>query len=188
VPTNIIKLKKLNSIILKIINKLGDEMKKTVTFSAIILLMSLTFAGGGKNHIGIFYGQTSNTEFKHGENTIGLEYERNLPIVDNMISVGALAEFVLADHTETILMGTVTFRPPVFALKFFGGAGVAIAKHETPDGKGGIHTENESHFALRLGTGYEFHLGRLSVSPSIAWDRINSHSTFVYGVAVGVGF
>lgn len=163
-------------------------MKKLFTVSLFLLMMSVTFAGGHNNHLGVFYGQTSNTEFKHGENTIGLEYERNLPIVGNMLSVGGLAEFVLADHTETILMGTVTFRPPILALKFFGGAGVAIAKHESSDGHGGIHTENESHFAFRFGTGYEFHLGRLSVSPTIAWDRINSHSTLVYGLAVGVGF
>lgn len=163
-------------------------MKKLVTISTIVLLFSLTFAGGGKNHLGVFYGKTSDTDFKHGENTIGLEYERNLPIVDNMISLGALAEFILADHTNTILMGTVTFRPPMIALKFFAGAGIEMAKHEMPDGHGGFHTENESHFAVRVGTGYELHLGKLSVSPTIALDRVNGHSTLVYGIAVGVGF
>ena len=163
-------------------------MKKIFTVTLFFAFISFSIAGGGKNHLGIFYGQTSNTSFKHAENTIGIEYERNLPLIDNMVSIGALAEFILADHTNTVLMGTVTLRPPLFGMKFFAGAGVEMAKHETPDGQGGTHTETESHFALRLGTGYEFHLGRLSVSPTIAWDRIDSHSYLVYGVAVGIGF
>ncbi len=163
-------------------------MKKTATLFIVIFLGGLVFAGGGKNHIGVFWGQTSTTEFKHAEKTIGIEYERALPLLGDMLTIGATAEFVLADHTETLLLGIASLRPPILGLKLFAGAGFALMKVEKMNSNLELETEIESEFVLRIGTGYELHLGYISVTPSIALDRINGHSSLVYGVAVGIGF
>lgn len=157
-------------------------MKKTFTFLTL-LITTAVFAGGGGHHIGVFVGQTSDTDFEHSENTFGIDYEYALPT--SIFSIGAVAEFVTYEHTETILLGQVTLRPPALSLKLFAAAGFAFATHEDHV----THEETtESHFVMRVGTGYEFHLAKFTVSPTIALDRIDGHSTLVYGVTVGIGF
>jgi hypothetical protein len=41
---------------------------------------------------------------------------------------------------------------------------------------------------LRLGAGYDFPIGRLSLTPLINADFIDGHTTWVYGIALGYGF
>lgn len=42
-------------------------------------------------------------------------------------------------------------------------------------------------YERRLGAGYDFHLGRASVTPGLALDLVHGEELLVYGVSVGLG-
>lgn len=174
------------------INKLG-----TILFIGFIMLFSSQmFAEGGHHHLGVFFGNTNNTHLKHTDFTLGADYEYRL---SNLFGIGLIGDLVLADHKETLVMGGI-FVHPAGGLKFVVGNGLAFAEqseeheviddHNADDTHASEKTESStgSHYVLRVGAGYDIHVGHFSITPTLNWDYINGYSSVVYGITVGFGF
>lgn len=150
------------------------KTKSKVIFSSLlfIILVSTTTstAGRGKNHFGFFFGSTSNFETKRNYVTLGADYEYKL---SNLFSVGLASELVFADHLETIGLGTIIIKP-VSNFKLLVGNGLEMS-------------DGHSNYLLRLGAGYDFHAGAISITPTLNLDRVKGHSLLVYGLTIGFG-
>ena len=128
------------------------------------------------HHFAVFGGLTSNFEAKHTDFSFGVDYEFRLPIYNHKIGIGLLGDYVLAKHYE-IIVGLPVFIHPAGGLKIFTAPGFAI-----------VEGVSEKHFVLRIGSGYDFHLGRFSLGPVISADLIEGHVSLVYGMTFGLGF
>ena len=186
-------------------------MKKiTLSLIAIMLAFNFSFAGGGKkHHFGVFVGPTSNFHTEHTDFTLGADYEFH---VNKYFGVGVIADFVFADHSETLLMSGLFFHP-FGSFKINIGNGIAIAEAvdhsdshstETDDhhDSHGHHVElltggssegaetsgSETHYVFRAGVGYDFHVGSLTLTPIVNLDVINGHNALAYGITFGYGF
>lgn len=165
-------------------------MKKvlmTLGLFVLLLTSNQSFAGGGHHHCGVFVGFTNNTHLKHTDLTFGVDYEYR---ISGLFGAGVIGDLVLAEHTETLVMGGL-FIHPTCGLKFVIGNGLAFTEHESiveDHGHSEVHSETESHYVLRVGTAYDFHIGDFSISPALNWDYINGHSSVAYGVIFGFGF
>jgi hypothetical protein len=82
--------------------------------------------------------------------SLGLDYEYRL---NNWLGIGLLGEAVFTESMELIA---------VFAEEH-------VDSHVEP-----IEAYKEAHFGVRLGAGYDFHLGKLSVGPAIYYDIANT--------------
>lgn len=135
--------------------------------------------GKHNHHTAIFIGATNNQHAGHTDFTLGTDYEYRLPFANHQFGTGFFGEIVFADHKETIIGVPLIFHP-TSALKFLAGAGLIFAEDH--------HGESESHFLTRLGTGYDFHLGNFSLSPTFNADFVDGHTSLVYGISIGTGF
>ena len=80
------------------------------------------------------------------------------------------------------------------------GPTVAFGEDEAPHGKEaeqhGAEVEHgegadrdETYFLVRLGVGYDFHLGeKFGLAPQVNLDFVNNEEVWVYGVALTYGF
>jgi len=187
-------------------------MKKLVLLLPLIILMSLSLnelyaSGNHKNHLGLFLGSTSNLDAKHTDFTLGADYEYRLPFAHGLVGIGFIGDVVLAEHKEMLFMGSVIYHP-LGSLKFYVGNGLALAEHEVHavvedhHSVNGLHkssgetqinsaeaeTETQNYYVFRIGTGYDFHVGGFSLTPTFNWDIINGHSSLAYGLTFGLGF
>ncbi|MCF6268182.1 MAG: hypothetical protein L3J41_00560 [Melioribacteraceae bacterium] len=170
-------------------------MIKSITKISIIIFLftftTLHFAAGNKkHHVGVFAGATSNLYLEHTYFTLGVDYEYRL---NHSFGLGLIGDYVMADHAETLLMGGI-FYHPISSLKIYVGNGVALltevnkaTEHEDNNESEG-EEKSVSYYVFRLGTGYDFHVSGFSVTPTVAWDLINGHSSIVYGLTFGIGF
>lgn len=174
--------------------------KKSMSSIVTLFFFSLfitSFAGGhkkhhtGANHVGVFVGATSNLKANHTDLTIGLDYEYR---ANTHLGVGLIGDYIMGEHTEILIMAGV-FYHPTNALKLYLANGFTIAREsEELEGDSNSSHKKEaedrtvSNHVLRLGMGYDFHLGRFSVTPTVAWDLITGDSSFAYGLTFGIGF
>ncbi len=139
-----------------------------------------------KHHLAIFNGATTNFDHESTGYSLGVDYEYR---ISDLIGTGLIAEYVFTGEGEAIV-GIPLFLHPVGNLKALV-APIAInaEKHEHNDGHGHDHheTEKEWHFGARIGLAYDFHLGKLSIGPSVSTDIANT-TALVYGIAIGIGF
>lgn len=143
---------------------------KQLVLGLLMLLTSPAWAGEGANHVEIFLGATTTHKVSYG--TIGLEYERRL---NNQFGVGVLLETVQTNPSETIVaaLGYYHFNNPT---KVFLGLG-----QESVSG----HSES----FVRYGIAYDFHVGKIYLTPAYCYDTIGSSgSANVFGLGIGVGF
>ncbi|MFN2448097.1 MAG: hypothetical protein ABR606_21245 [Vicinamibacterales bacterium] len=136
------------------------------------------------HHVAVLVGATTNLTADHTDPTVGIDYEYKPQAWHGKAGLAAFAEVTFAEHTERILGGGVVFHP-TGGLKLFTGGGIVIAEHEdhvthelTTEGRG----------LLRLGGGWDFHVGRFSLGPAVYLDIVKGHRALVYGVALGTGF
>jgi len=136
---------------------------------------------GHKNHVALFLGATTFLG-DHAEHlfTAGIDYEyRIMPL----IGAGVLADFPIrfsGYEFEGIFAPFIAVHPA-------GGLKVILAPGiEIVAGEFGFQA-----FVMRVGTGYDFHLGSVSIGPSVSYDYTvhhGGHSAIVYGLAAGTGF
>lgn len=156
-------------------------------------------------HAGIFLGATTNLEHDATDFTLGLDYEYRLPYIDYLFGVGFVIEAVFAEHKESILAIPVTIHPPLGDLKFYFAPGIMFGDKvvETPvnthdvrfnkkpviqtEVAGPVQTEFKTHFLFRIGLGYDFHIDRFAISPTVAFDVIEGKFSAVYGLTLGMG-
>ncbi len=148
-----------------------------------------------KNHIAVFLGGTSNFDHHSTDFSVGLDYEYRL---NKWLGLGLMGEAVFAASTE-LIAGVPLFFHPAKGLKLVIApigvfTEVHIDSHEVPRSDEDHYKSEtlqephkEVHFGVRLGLGYDFHLGKLSVGPAINYDVSNT-SALVYGINVGLGF
>ena len=130
------------------------------------------------NHVSVFVGGTSRLENdRNSDLTLGADYERLLDSEGHW-GVGAFGEAILADHTEWLAGGTVTYSPRhriVFSV------GLGAEWHQS-------HGETETEFLVRLGAGYTFSKGQWSFTPGGYFDFVREETSLVWGLYVGRGF
>lgn len=140
------------------------------------------------NHLAVFTGATSD---EHGtEFTLGAEYVRRFGSRGRW-GLGGFGEAILAEHTEWVLAGSLSF----FATNQFWlqtGSGVELFKEVTSETGGARSAEGEveakSSFLVRVGLGYNMQLGILTVAPVVFLDLVRNTQTLVWGVNLGTGF
>jgi hypothetical protein len=145
-----------------------------------------------RNHLSLFTGGT--TESSDGETgtsfSLGLDYERRL---NELIGLGLGGEFVFGGDEREALAGLYFMLHPAGGLVLAAGPGVEFAKKGHAEGEVEAQQEEsgtETHAGLRVGVLYEFEVGhRYSIAPSVYTDFIEGKQpTFVWGLALGVGF
>ncbi len=151
--------------------KTSSKLLLSFFLAALILVTNdANASSGAKHHLGLFVGSTSNFSAPHTSFTLGSDYEYR---VSNLLGVGLLGEMVFAEHKEALVFGGL-FVHPTQGLKIVFGNGSAFV-------------EDKSHYVFRIGTAYDFHVGSLSVTPTINFDFSDGNSFAVYGITFGIG-
>lgn len=165
-----------------------------------------------KHHLALFNGGTTNIDHDATGYSLGLDYEFRF---NQLLGAGLLMEYVFIGEGEAIV-GIPFFVHPVGGLKGIvapiginaevhdshddhsddnSDDGMKAGSADTTDDHSDDHTDDhadESHgkewqAGVRLGVGYDFHIGNLSVGPSVCAD-ISKTTAIVYGVTIGIGF
>ena len=143
-----------------------------------------------KNEVAVFLGGTD--EPGHGtELTWGLDYKRRIA---ERWAVGVFFDYAGGELRNAVLAPMVAFWPGLGKLQLLAGAGVEF--HRGSDGgghqksgEGGGTDEDATYFLLRLGVGYDIHLGEsFGLVPVVNLDFVNNERVWVYGLAVTYGW
>jgi len=135
------------------------------------------------NHIAVFIGASSLFERDATYFTLGADYIRYFS-PKSKFAAGIYTEAIFAHHTEWVF-GAVLFYGLTEQLWIRTGPGIEIIQEELKHiGK----TESKTEFLIRIGSGYDFHIGRFTVTPSVDIDFLRSTTTLVWGVNFGMGF
>jgi len=122
-----------------------------------------------RHHVALFLGNTR----AEGEDkpTVGVDYEYRLT---RAFGVGGLVDHARGDHNATIVGGALFVHP-------WGDWRLLLAP-------GIEHAAGHNEFLVRSGVSHDFHLGRLTVSPTLNVDFVAGEVSEVCGVSVGYGF
>jgi len=142
------------------------------------------------NEVAVFLGATD--EKGHDtEGTWGFDYKRRIA---ERWAAGLIFDYAGGDLRNAILAPSISFWPGLGNLQLLGAAGVEFHKgrsgggHEKADHDGGTDSD-ETYFLVRLGVGYDFHIGEsFGLAPQVNLDFVNNEEVWVYGVAVTYGF
>jgi hypothetical protein len=138
------------------------------------------------NHFALFAGASSLYEKNETHFTLGADYIRYFsPECD--FAVGIYSEVIFAHHTEWIF-GSVIIYAPTKNLRIRSGPGIELIQEEVHSDCNCNTTKTMVEFLIRIGTLYDFHLGKFSISPSLDIDFLRSTTTLVWGVSFGMGF
>ena len=141
------------------------------------------------NHVAVFLGATTPfDQDKAGKTsfTVGADYERRFTPA---LGVMALADFALGDLKRTALFAAMFAGHPIDALRIALGPGFELVEQDEIAEDGSTSTKHKAFFVISTRATYEFHVGRVSLTPAAGLDFIGETKTaFVYGVAVGIGF
>ena len=130
-----------------------------------------------KNHFAVFLGSTE-AEEHHGEKgdrdfTLGIDYERRL---SKLVGVGAMFDWVAEGNREWSA-GVFTF------LHVYKGAKILFAP--------GVHRVREvgdNEYFFRTAFAWDFFVGKISLSPYIAYDFTEGQNFSLFGLAIGTGW
>ena len=149
-------------------------MKNKILIATSLVLTSLTATAQTNDEIkhipGIFVGATSfdgETEI-----TFGIEYEYK---IDSQWGVGAVYEKTTeAHHGDGVSVSLVSaFYHPNSNVRL----GLGLGQESI----GGYHPHTETLY--RASAGYDFHVDRFGIAPTIAVDFIDGEEAIVFGVA-----
>ncbi|GMR25098.1 MAG: hypothetical protein BMS9Abin39_0376 [Ignavibacteria bacterium] len=135
------------------------------------------------NHIAMFIGASSLFEREETHFTLGADYKRYFSPESNF-AVGIYTEAIFAQHTEWVF-GAVLFYELTEQLWIRTGPGIEILQEENEHTG---ETESKIKFLIRIGSGYDFHIGTFTVTPSVDIDFLRSTTTLVWGINFGMGF
>lgn len=155
------------------------KVKFSVFLISFFLLFSFSLAQGQapkqRHHAGVFLGAASNLNNGDVHMAAGLDYEFIFPSTRPVFGIGMIMEFVFAEHMETVLALPI-YVHPYKGLKAWIAPGAAI-----PEG-------GATHFLFRFGAGYDFHLGKITLTPQMSYDQVKCCGLLVYGVGLGFAF
>ena len=137
-----------------------------------------------KNEVELFVGGVTETDESATGPGVGLEYNRRL---SSRWSIGVEAiELSTNDVSRSWLVVVPVYFHLTEGLGVKAGPGLEGSKDRPEDGG---ESESTTKFAVRLGAGYEFELGRrFTVTPEVNADLIGGNVTWVYGLSFGLGF
>ncbi len=135
-----------------------------------------------RNQLGVFVGAASHLHQKETGVAVGLEYARRLT---HRVGIGAFAEYASSKLERDFIVGVPLEVEPVGRLALWAGPGIEFV---TVEDEATGEEENETESLLRMGTGYVFPLGRLTVRPSFTADYAGGHWTLVYGAVLALPF
>jgi hypothetical protein len=125
-----------------------------------------------RHHVAVFLGAAVRDD---GDTESGLaggvEYEYR---ISRLLGAGVLAE-VATGGLRDVLVGIPVALYPWRGLRLVAAPGA------------GIPAEGGTEFALRLGVGDRFPIGRFAIVPEFNADLIKGTPTYVFGVSFGVG-
>jgi len=124
-----------------------------------------------KHHVAAFFGNTHN---HHGDDafTVGLDYEFRF---SNLFGAGAFIDLA-GGEIDSAVAGGGLFIHPWKDLRLL----TAI---------GNEHLDGHDEFLVRLGTMYDFHVGKWILTPNLNVDLLESgHQNWVAGFLIGRGF
>lgn len=127
-----------------------------------------------RHHAGLFVGGLSRFEHGHKETgtALGLEYEYRLA---PRWGLGGLLERVAVGGGRELALVVPLHWHPWRGLKFSAGPGFELY-------------EGQAELLGRVATGYDFHLGRFTLTPEVSADFTQKAQSLVYGLTLGVGF
>jgi len=143
-----------------------------------------------KNEVAVFLGGTD----EHGhdtEFTWGLDYKRRIA---KRWAVGVLLDYAGGELRNAVLAPMVAFWPGLGNLQLMAAAGVEFHQGRDGDGhrksgEGGGTDKDATYFLLRLGAGYDIHLGEsFGIVPNLNLDFVNNEKVWVYGLAFTYGW
>jgi hypothetical protein len=133
------------------------------------------------NEVALFIGGTTSTERDETSFTLGGDYLRR---VGERWSLGAFAEAVFADPTTWILGPQIRLHVKKgFWLAFEPALELAVEESEEAH-----EAEREARAIFRIGTGYDFELGKFSVSPNLSVDLSKEKPSWLWGINIGRAF
>jgi hypothetical protein len=140
------------------------------------------------NHVAVFVGGTTALNEEKGGTTsftVGADYERR---VTATLGVMAVADLSIGNHKRQWLAAAMFAYRPLDELRLAIGPGLELVDTDETSG-GTTITKTKAYFVVSSRASYEFHVGKLSLSPTLGLDFIGETKTsFVYGLAVGYGF
>ena len=158
-----------------------NSWKVLIAFTVLMSIVPLSAASAeesgekpdqeetSRNRMELFLGNTHD----EGEDafSVGVTYEYRFR---KLIGLGALWEYADGDFDKWIA-GVPFFLHPYKGLRFEVAPGVE-------------HAESDNEFLVRLGVGYEFEIGRWSITPEFNMDFVDGEESIVYGISFGYGF
>jgi len=135
------------------------------------------------NHFALFGGASTLFEGNQTSFTLGADYIRYFSPESNF-ALGIYTEAIFAHHTEWVF-GAVLFYGLTEHLWIRTGPGIEIMQEDLECGCG---TKTKTEFLVRIGAGYDIHIGLFTISPSIDIDFLRSTTTLVWGVNAGLAF
>ena len=139
------------------------------------------------NHLAMFVGGVTPFTKQAGETSfvLGADYERRF---NPAVGVIALADFAFGQHKRTALFAAKLSYRPMAALRLAAGPGFELVETDVMSG-GTTTTKHKAYFVIATRANYEFHVGKLSLGPTVGLDFIGETKTnFVFGVSLGYGF
>lgn len=130
-----------------------------------------------QHHMALFFGNTSHDSFNENSFTLGLDYMYFFP--NSHWGISVFGELIFAEHNEFLFGFPVVYK---FDSGFWMRTGIGIEFAKDEDN----HVEH--HPLGRIGCGYDFHINKLVLTPSIDFDGIRKHPALVFGLNVGFGF
>jgi len=135
------------------------------------------------HHVGVLVGamtplsETSQTSF-----ALGADYEYRF---NERWGTGLGIDFTFGDHKRTSLVATGVSYRLTPSLKVGTGPGLEMVEKD----KSGGGTETKPYFLWGFAAAYDFHVGSLSVAPTLFLDLVGETKTnLTYGLTVGTGF
>lgn len=130
------------------------------------------------NHFAVFSGVTSQLDHKENSYTLGLDYMYFFPKYEHW-GISAFGEAIFTKKINWVFGTPVVYKANKHVWLRFG-PGFEILKDK----------DNHSHFEmlLRIGGGYDFHVGNITLSPSLDIDIVREHAALVVGLNIGFGF
>jgi hypothetical protein len=144
-----------------------------------------------KHHIALFNGATTVYSSGATEYTVAVDYEYRF---SKLFGVGVIAESIIRKKEE-LLFGVAFFAHPYKGFKFFAAPLLVYGEEHQDSGHdtntsghdSGEEAKKEVSFTFRLGTGYDFHVWKLSIGPVINFD-FGKANAINYGLSIGFGF
>jgi hypothetical protein len=135
------------------------------------------------HHVGVLVGgMTPLSETSETSWALGAEYEYRF---NELWGTGLGMDFTFGDHKRTALLATGVSYRVTPAFKVATGPGVEWVEKDKSDGG----TKTTPYFLWGFMFAYDFHVGSLTLSPTLYLDFVGETKTnLTYGIAIGTGF